>query len=247
MVRLANKVALVTGAGRGIGKGIAERLASDGAHVIINYSRSSAEAEALAADIRSKGGAASTVCADLSDLAAIPAMFESIAREHPQLDILVNNAGRGSGGMPTLEASTPEQFEAMMSLNMRGLFFVTQAAVRMMRDGGRVINISSTTTLARVPGLSIYAGTKAAVEAFTRIWAAELAPRRITVNSVLPGITDTDLISNLPPEVVRSVIESMPLGRIGTPRDIAGVVAFLASEDGDWMTGQNLAAAGGSA
>jgi 3-oxoacyl-[acyl-carrier protein] reductase len=131
---------------------------------------------------------------------------------------------------------------------MRGLFFVTQGAVRMMPDGGRVINISSTSTMARVPGLSIYAGTKAAVEAFTRIWAAELAARRITVNAVLPGITDTDMIkNNLKPDVVEQIAGTIPLGRIGTPRDIAAAVAFLASEDGDWITGQNLVSAGGAA
>jgi 3-oxoacyl-[acyl-carrier protein] reductase len=248
MGKLDNKIALVTGAGRGIGSAIARRLAGAGAHVIVNYSRSRAEAEALVAQIRTDGGSASTIGADIADLDAITAMFTQLAAEHPRIDILVNNAGRGSGGMPTLDTSTPEQFESMIGLNMRGLFFVTQGAVRMMPDGGRVINISSTSTMARVPGLSIYAGTKAAVEAFTRIWAAELAARRITVNAVLPGITDTDMIkNNLKPDVVEQIAGTIPLGRIGTPRDIAAAVAFLASEDGDWITGQNLVSAGGAA
>ncbi|MBB3860939.1 3-oxoacyl-[acyl-carrier protein] reductase [Novosphingobium hassiacum] len=248
MGKLVNRIALVTGGGRGIGKGIAVRLAAEGAHVIINYSRSRADAEALADAVRAEGGSASTICADLSDLAAIATMFEAIKREHSHIDILVNNAARGSSGMPRLDTSTPEQFEAMMSLNMRGLYFTTQAAVRLMRDGGRVISISSSSTMARVPGLSIYAGTKAAVEAFTRIWAAELASRRITVNAVLPGITDTDLLrGSLTPEMARQIGESVPLGRMGTPKDMAGIVAFLASEDGGWITGQNLVAAGGAA
>lgn len=248
MGRLDNKIALVTGAGRGIGNAIAERLAADGAHVIINYSRSGDEAHALADRIRTAGGAASTVGANLADLGEIETMFGAIAANHPRIDILVNNAGRGSNGMPTLATSTPDDFEMMVSLNMRGLFFVTQRAVRMMPDGGRVINISSTSTMARVPGLSIYAGTKAAVEAFTRVWAAELAPRRITVNAVLPGMTDTDLIkANMKPEVVQQIAQTIPLGRIGAPRDIASAVAFLASEDGEWITGQNLVSAGGAA
>jgi 3-oxoacyl-[acyl-carrier protein] reductase len=247
MGKLDNKIALVTGASRGIGRSIAERLAADGAHVIVNYVSSRAEAAQLAEHIRAEGGSASIVGADLSDLAAIDAMFGTIAADFPQIDILINNAGRGSNGMPTLEASTPEDFDRLVGLNMRGLFFVTQRAARMMRDGGRIVNISSTTTLARVPGLSIYAGTKAAVEAFTRIWSVELASRRITVNAVLPSITETDLIANLPPDMTRKVIESIPLGRIGLPRDIANAVAFLVSDDAEWITGQNLVSAGGAA
>lgn len=248
MGRLDSKIVLVTGAGRGIGSAIAERLASEGAHVIINYSQSKDQAEALADRIRTAGGAASTIVGNVADLASINAMFDLIATDHRRIDILVNNAGRGSGGMPTLDRSTPDDFEKIVSLNMRGLFFCTQRAVRLMPNGGRVINISSIVTLARAPGLSIYAATKAAVEAFTRIWAAELAPRRITVNAVLPGMTDTDLIkANMDPQVVEQIAQTIPLGRIGAPRDIASAVAFLASEDGDWITGQNLVSAGGAA
>jgi len=246
--RLEGKIALVTGAGRGIGRAIAARLAADGAEVIINYSRSAAQAEALAADIAAAGGKASTVAADVSDLAQIGALFETLKARHTRLDIVVNNAGRGSDGMPTLETTTPEAFEKMFALNTRGLFFVTQGAARMMPDGGRIISISSTVTLARMGGLSVYAGSKAAVEAFTRIWAAELAPRRITVNAVSPGIVDTDLIrDNMPPGTIERYGPTIPLGRVGQPGDIADVVAFLAGDDARWITGQNLVAAGGSA
>lgn len=248
MGRLDNKLALVTGAARGIGRGIADRLASEGAHVIVNYSTSQTEAEALVEAIRSRGGSASAIRADIADLGAAAAMVDRIAADHSRIDILVNNAGRGSNGMPTLDRTAPEDFDRVIDLNMRGLFFMTQAAVRIMPDGGRVVSISSITTKSRVPGLSVYAGSKAAVEAFTRIWAAELAPRRITVNAVLPGLTDTDMIrQNISAEVAGQLAATIPLGRMGLPRDIANVVAFLASEDGDWVTGQSLVAAGGSA
>lgn len=246
MNSLQGKVALVTGGGRGIGKGIVERLARDGAEVIINYSRSVDEAQALADSIVAAGGKAWAIGANVSNLDQIATMFEAIAKRHSVLDILVNNAGGGSSGMPTLDQSTPEDFEITFGLNTRGLFFVAQAAARMMPDGGRIVNISSTSTMARVAGLSIYAGSKAAVEAFTRVWATELAPRRITVNAVLPGITDTDLIrENIPKDMAVQLAASVPLGRMGTPADIANVVAFLASADGGWVTGQTLAANGG--
>lgn len=246
MNSLQGKVALVTGGGRGIGKGIVERLARDGAEVIINYSRSVDEAQALADSIVASGGKAWAIGANVSNLDQIATMFEAIAKRHAVLDILVNNAGGGSSGLPTLDQSTPEDFEITFGLNTRGLFFVAQAAARMMADGGRIVNISSTSTMARVGGLSIYAGSKAAVEAFTRVWATELAPRRITVNAVLPGITDTDLIrENIPKDMAVQLAASVPLGRMGTPADIASVVAFLASADGGWMTGQTLAANGG--
>ncbi len=248
MSKLAGKTALVTGGGRGIGKAIVERLAREGAEVIINYSRSGAAAAMLAADILAQGGKAWAIGADLTDLGAIAVMFEAIAQRHAALDILVNNAGGGSGGMPTLDQSTPADFEATFALNARGPFFVTQAAVRMMPDGGRIVNFSSTSTSARVPGLSIYAGSKAAVEAFTRIWAAELAPRRITVNAVLPGITDTDLIrDNLPADMAEQIARSVPLGRMGMPEDMANLVAFLVGSDGGWITGQSIVSNGGSA
>ena len=179
---LSGKTALVTGAGRGIGAGIARRLARDGAQVICNYSRAAAEAEALAAVI---GGGAFAVKADITDLAHIEAMFGEIGRRVGHLDILVNNAGRG--GSAPLAETTPEMFDAIFGLNTRGTFFVTKAASALLRDGGRIINISSTTTRVRMAGLATYAASKSAVEAFTRNWAAEFAPRRITVNSVVPS------------------------------------------------------------
>jgi 3-oxoacyl-[acyl-carrier protein] reductase len=247
MTKLAGKVALVTGAGRGIGSGIASRLAADGAHVIINYARSADRAQALAEQITAAGGSASTVAADLSDMAQIDAMFAALASRDVKLDILVNNAGGGSGGMPRLADLTLDEYEHTFAINTRAVFFVTQHAVAMMNDGGRVISLSSSSTTTRQPGLSSYAGSKAAIEAFARIWATELAPRRITVNCVLPGIVNTDLIKdNIPPELALKFGAAVPLGRMGEPEDIADVVAFLASDDARWITGQNLPVTGGA-
>jgi 3-oxoacyl-[acyl-carrier protein] reductase len=246
-MKLQGKTALVTGAGRGIGSAIARRLAADGARVIVHYSRSGKSAEELVREIEHNDGAAYTVCGDLAELSQIDGMFEAIREQTESLDILVNNAGGGSGGMPTIDTATPADFEEMISLNTRAVFFVAQQAARMLNDGGRIVNISSTVTRARQAGLSIYAGSKAAVEAFTRIWAAELAPRKITVNAVLPGIVDTDLIrDNMPPGTLEAIGATVPLGRAGQPPDIADVVAFLCSDDARWITGQEIVVNGGA-
>jgi len=247
MGKLAGKTALVTGAGRGIGRGIARRLAADGAKVAINYSRAAAQAEELAAEITAAGGEAITVAADISDPPQVTAMFERIRQAFGGLDILVNNAGRGTnGGAGTLADTTVEEFDAIFALNTRGTFLVTKGALPLLRDNGRVINISSTTTRVRMPGLAIYAGSKSAVEAFTRGWAAELAPRKITVNSVVPGIVDTDLIGHMSDDRKARSVASVPLGRIGKPEDIADVVAFLASDDSRWVTSHEIVASGGN-
>ncbi|WP_304560699.1 glucose 1-dehydrogenase [Sphingomonas immobilis] len=244
---LEDKIALVTGAGRGIGHAIARRLAADGAEVILNYSRAKEGAEALAAEIVADGGKAWTVMGDVADLASIAAMFEVVAARTPAFDILVNNAGRGSNGQPTLETSTPEIYDDLFALNTRGLFFVTQAASPLLRDGGAIINMSSMVTRARMSGLSVYAGTKAAVEAFTRIWAAELARRQITVNSVSPSMVMTDLIrDNMPPDRIEKIARAIPLGRVGEPEDIAATVAFLAGPGARWITGQDFPVSGGT-
>jgi 3-oxoacyl-[acyl-carrier protein] reductase len=246
MGRLDGKTALVTGAGRGIGRGIARRLAADGARVIVHYTTSEGPAAELVRELEAAGGSAFAVRADISEVAAIEAMFAEIRRRVDGLDILVNNAGRGSGGAGTLGGTTQEGFDAIFATNARGTFFVTKSAEPMLRDGGRVINISSTTIKVRMGAMAVYAASKCAIEAFTRCWSAELAPRQITVNSVVPGIVDTDLISALSPELKARSIASVPLGRIGQPEDIAGVVAFLASDDSRWVTGEQIVASGGN-
>lgn len=247
---LEGKVAVVTGAGRGIGAGIARRLAKDGALVAINYARSADKANALVDEIRAAGGDAFAVQADVADLADIDRMVAEIGGRVDGVDILVNNAGRGTDGgtLPTLDKVTPEAYDATFALNTRGLFFVTQKMMPMLRDGGRIVNFSSTSTLARMGGLSAYAGSKAAVEAFTRIWAMEFAPRGITVNAILPGMVDTDMIDEGMPEGAKEKAAARhPLGRIAQPRDMADLVAFLAGPDGGWINGQTITSAGGIA
>lgn len=247
MADLSGKTALVTGAGRGIGRAIARRLAADGARVIVNYASSAREAGEQVDEIKATGGEAFAAQGDVADLDSIDAMVTQVRGWTDHLDILVNNAGRGSGvGASTLEKLSPEAFDATFALNSRGLFFVTQKILPLLRDGGRIINFSSTSTLARVPGLSAYAGSKAAVEAFTRIWAAELASRKITVNVVLPGMVDTDMIDRgMPAGAKEAAAARHPLGRIGQPQDLADVVAFLASDDSRWINGQTVTVNGG--
>lgn len=245
MRKLEGKSALVTGAGRGIGRGIARRLAADGAHVVVNYSKSGEQAEDLVRTITAAGGSAFAVQADVSDLAQIDAMFAAVRRRIDGLDILVNNAGRGAVGRGTLERCTPEDFDAIFGVNTRGLFFVTKAAVAMLRDGGRIINISSTTINVRLTSKGVYAASKCAVGGLTRCWSAELAPRAITVNSVVPGVVDTDQVARMTPEKRALAVAEVPLGRMGQPDDIADVVAFLASDDARWISGQEIVASGG--
>lgn len=201
----------------------------------------------MVARIVANGGTAFAVAADLATMSGIDALFAGLEERGTRLDVLVNNAGGGSGGMPRLRDLSPDDYESTFALNTRAVFFVTQRAVEIMRDGGRVISLSSASTSTRQPGLSAYAGSKAAIEAFARIWATELAPRGITVNCVLPGIVNTDLIrENIPPELAKRYAAAVPLGRMGEPEDIADVIAFLASDDARWVTGQNLTVSGGT-
>jgi 3-oxoacyl-[acyl-carrier protein] reductase len=247
MATLTGKTALVTGAGRGIGAAIARRLAADGARVIVHYSQSAAKAEALVAELTATGAEADTVQGDLASLDAVDAMVATLRGKVDGIDILVNNSGRGSGRSDsTLAGMSVEDYDTIFSLNTRALIFVTQRVLPLLRDGGRIINISSTAIDARVPGLAAYAGSKAAVDCFTRVWATELAPRRITVNSIQPGMVDTDLITdNMGEEVKQVAARHHPLGRIGQPDDLADVVAFLAGPDSRWVNGQIIIANGG--
>jgi 3-oxoacyl-[acyl-carrier protein] reductase len=243
--KLAGKVALVTGASRGIGAGIAQRLARDGATVIVNYARNRAKAEAVVADISAEGGKAFLAGADITDLMAQETMFAEISDKVGEIDILVNNAGKGSDGFPNLDQVTPDAYDAVFALNTRAVFFTIQRAARIMRDGGRIVTISSMASRIRHVGLSTYAASKAAADAFTRILAMELAPRNITINSVQSGIVGTDILAGMDPERKRQLIAMIPLGRIGRIGDIADVVAFLASDDSRWISGHELPVSGG--
>ena len=244
-MELPAKIALVTGASSGIGRAIALKLAARGAFVFVNYSKSEHKAAETVAAIEAAGGEGRAVQADIGDLRQINAMFDVIRAEAGALDILVNNAAYGVGA-PTLESTTAEEFERTFAVNARGTFFVTQAAARLMRGGGRIVSVSSSVTHLKVAPYVPYNGSKAAVEAFTRSWAAELGARGITVNSVSPGATNTEMLwSTTSKEMIAAVADATLLKRVGEPEDVADVVVFLTSDEGRWMTGQALIATGG--
>ena len=240
-MNLTSKTALVTGASRGIGRAIALRLAAQGAHVLVHFGSNRANAEDVAREIGESGGSASLLALDLSEISQFSRALESV----DSLDILVNNAGHAT--FAPLGAVDETAFDALFDLNVRGLFFLTQTLLPKLRDNGRIVNISSGITRANAPGGAVYAATKSAVEAFTRCWAAELGPRGITVNTVSPGMTETDLLREVTtPDGLEEHAKQTPLGRIGQPRDIADVVAWLCSDEARWITANNLLANGGA-
>ena len=244
MTDLKEKIAVVTGASRGIGRAIAERLGREGATVVVNYARSSEAAREAVSVIEAGGGKAVAILADVSDVAEVRNLFRETFESFGKLDILVNNAGRAVY-KPLAEASE-EDYDRTFALNARGTFFAMQEAARRMNDGGRIVSISTGGTVGGVPTGSIYAGSKAAVEQFTKALAKEIGGRGITVNTVSPGFTDTDPL-NENPQFREMGAQLSPLGRLGQPEDVADVVTFLASEQARWITGQNIQAGGGVA
>jgi 3-oxoacyl-[acyl-carrier protein] reductase len=242
--RFDGKVAIVTGGSRGIGRAISETLARDGATVVVNYSKSTAAAEETVAAIKSKGGNAVAIQADISKIEDVRRLYAQAQEQFGHIDIVVNNAGILPPAVP-VEKETEQTWDEVFGL-LKGTYFSMQEASRRVSNGGRIINISSSTTRGWSPGYSIYAGSKSAIEQFTRSLSRELGPRGVTVNSVIPGLTDTDMISDYPPAVREAVAKNTTLGRLGQPKDIADVVAFLASEDARWITGQQVVANGGS-
>jgi 3-oxoacyl-[acyl-carrier protein] reductase len=252
MEKLHGKVALVTGASRGIGRAIAKRLAADGALVAVNYASNIEAANSLIAEITAAQGEAFAVQAKLGTTSETEKLFahfgeelERRRRTPPRLDILVNNAGAGHFG--ELSAATERDFDAVLTANTKVPFLVTRLGLPCMETGGRIINISSGAS--KRPGklFGLYAMSKAAVDAMTLAFAAELGRRGITVNTVAPGWTVTDGNAGARQDVatVRNVENQTALGRLGTPEDVAAVVAFLASPDAAWVTGQYLEASGG--
>ncbi|MFI9796092.1 SDR family NAD(P)-dependent oxidoreductase [Streptomyces sp. NPDC052302] len=251
---LTGKVALVTGAGRGIGAAIARRLARDGALVAVHYGHSEAAARDVVAGIREAGGRAFTVRAVLGVPGDAEAVFEAFdaglkeeeGAEGGALDILVNNAGV-SGSGPVGQA-VPEIFDRMMAVNAKAPFFLVQQALPRLRSGGRVINISSLASRRAFPESLAYAMSKGALDTMTLALAKELAPRGITVNAIGPGFIETDMNARrrTTPQARASLASRSAFARIGTPADVADVVAFLASDDSRWITGQYVEVSGGT-
>ena len=239
-----NKVALVTGASRGIGAAIAERLAADGFTVVINYAGSAGDAEALAGKIEKAGGRAITAQADVSDPAAVARMFDAADAAFGGVDVLVNNAGIMH--LASIAESDDKLFDNHVAINLKGTFNTLREASKRLCNGGRIINMSSSQTGLLHPGYGVYAATKAAVEAMTHVMSKEMRGRNITVNAVAPGPTATKLfLDGKPQEVVDHLTKLAPLERLGQPEDVANTVAFLAGPDGGWINGQVLRANGG--
>ncbi|MBW4579536.1 MAG: glucose 1-dehydrogenase [Tildeniella nuda ZEHNDER 1965/U140] len=244
MGNLTGKVAIVTGSSRGIGRGIAERLGEDGATVVVNYSGSEQEAKQVVEAIVAAGGKSVAIQASLSKVEDIRRLFAETIQHFGQLDILVNNAGTGVIG--AIADVTEDEYNKVFDLNVRGVLFALQEAARAMNDGGRIVNISSTTTIHPEAGMAVYAASKAAIKLFTAVLAREVGARGITVNTVMPGPTIPGMFGNMPPEVQQQAAASSPFHRVGTPQDIADVVAFLVSEEARWLTGQDICANGGA-
>jgi 3-oxoacyl-[acyl-carrier protein] reductase len=247
MITLNNaRVAIVTGASRGIGAAVAQRLAKDGFALVINYASRSAEAEALVAELTAAGARAIAVKADVSKADEVRRMFEITEQQFGKVDVLINNAGV----LKTLPlADTSDAlYEQTFDINVRGTFNTLREAAARMNDGGRIVNFSSTTLALNMPGYAIYNATKAAVEAFTHVFAKELRGRNITVNAVAPGPIATSLfLDGKTDEQIQNFAKMPPLHRLGQPDDIAAVVAFLAGADAGWVNGQILRANGGVA
>lgn len=246
MSKLSGKVALVTGASKGIGAAIAKALAAEGAAVAVNYASGRAGAEALVAAIAAEGGRAVAVGGDVSRAAEARAIVEGAVAAFGRLDILVNNSGIYA--FSPIEGVTEEQFHAMFNVNVLGLLLVTQAAVPHLGEGSAIVNIGSSVTSLTPPMSAIYSGTKGAVDAITGVLARELGPRRIRVNSINPGIVETEgthAAGFVGTDFEKALVAQTPLGRAGQPEDIARAAVFLASADGGWLTGEKIVVSGG--
>ncbi|WP_088342850.1 MULTISPECIES: SDR family oxidoreductase [Rhodomicrobium] len=238
------KTAIVTGASRGIGAAVAERLAADGFAVIVNFAANADDAEEQVARILKRGGQASAVRADVSDPRAMQAMFDSAERIYGGVNVLVNNAGIAQ--LATVAETDDALFDRHVAINLKGVFNGLREAARRLRPGGRIISFSSSAVGLYQPTYAAYAATKAGVEAMTHVLVKELRGRNITVNAIAPGPTATELfLHGKPQEVVDHLGSLPPLERLGLPADIAAAVAFLAGPDGGWINGQVLRANGG--
>ena len=247
MNRLNNKVAVVTGASKGIGAAIAQSLAAEGAAVVVNYASSQSGADRVVAAITAAGGRAVAVKADVSVAAQAQALIAAALENFGQLDILVNNSGIYE--LSSLEEITEESFHRQFNVNVLGLLLTTQAAVKHLSEGASIINIGSLSSRLTPPNTSIYSGTKAAVDAITGVLSKELGARKIRVNTINPGPIETegsaDFTASAGPDFVNQLVAQTPLGRMGQPEDIASITVFLASSDSAWLSGEQLLAGGG--
>jgi 3-oxoacyl-[acyl-carrier protein] reductase len=243
MATLHGKVALVTGASRGIGAAIAQRLAADGAKVVVNYSKSEGPAERVVTAITKAGGEAIAIKADVSKPDEIPGLFTEVKKAFGRLDILVNNAGIMERG-PITEV-TAEHIDKQFAINVRGLLLCTVEGLKLLPKGGCIINTSSNITGMAIPGATVYTATKGAIDMITQVLATELGPMGIRVNAICPGATDTDMNAGMSESEKKQMEKQTALGRLGTAKDIADAAAFLASDDARWVTGQRLVASGG--
>jgi 3-oxoacyl-[acyl-carrier protein] reductase len=246
MSKLEGKVAVVTGASKGIGAAIAKALAKDGAAVVVNYASSKAGADAVVEAITSSGGKAIAVQGDVSKAAQAQALIEAAMTQFGRLDVLVNNSGIYE--FASIEELTEEHYRRLFDVNVLGVLLATQAAAKHLGEGGSIVNISSAITHVHTPTAAVYAGTKGAVNAISGVLANELAPRKIRVNVVSPGLVITEgthTAGVVGSDMEAGIIAQTPLGRAGQPDDIAGVVVFLASDDARWLTGEEITVSGG--
>src|ERR1700676_3518632 len=246
MSKLAGKVAVITGASKGIGAAIAKSLAAEGASVVVNYASSKTGADKVVADITKAGGKAVAVAGDVSKAAAAQGIVDAAVKQYGHLDILVNNSGVYE--FSPIESVTEEQFHRQFNVNVLGLLLTTQAAVKHLGEGGSIINISSGVTRITPPGSAVYSGTKGAVDAITGVLSRELGPRKIRVNALNPGMVETEGTRSAAfrgADFEAGTVGQTPLGRVGQPGDIASVAVFLASDDSAWLTGEQLLAGGG--
>ncbi len=244
-MKLKDKVALVTGASRGLGKAIALELAAEGARVTVNYMKSAAQAEEVVKEIISRGGTAAAVQADITSLPEVETMVDGLYEQCGRIDILVNNAGVTKDEL--LLSMTPEDWELVIKTNLGGLFNCTKAVAKymMVQKSGRIINISSVAGERGGRGQSNYAASKGGINAFTRSVAMELAPKKVTVNAVAPGVVETEMSSTVIRRAKDIILDSVALKRLGQPEEIAKVVAFLASDDASYITGEVIRVDGG--
>ncbi len=246
MTDLMGKVAVVTGASKGIGAGIAKTLAAAGAAVVVNYSSDKQGADTTVAAIEQAGGKAVAVQGNVSKAADVDRLFAETRKSYGQVDILINNAGVFQF-MP-LEAITEDEFHRQFNTNVLGTILTTQAAAKHFGpDGGSIVNLTSVASVGAMPTSAVYSASKSAVDTLTRVFAMELAPKNIRVNAVAPGATATEgaAAMEMPSAMQEAMIASIPMGRIGQPDDIAKTVLFLASDDSSWITGERITASGG--